>query len=61
MNEKLKGKMITLIRMGNDPNPIRSGEKGTIKFVDGIGQIHVEWDNGRSLALIPGEDVYKID
>jgi hypothetical protein len=60
MDETLKGKGITLIKM-EDPNPIEAGAKGTIRGVDGIGQIHVDWDNGRSLALVPGVDVYKID
>jgi len=60
MDETLKGKRITLIKMGDDPNPIKAGSMGTIQGVDGIGQIHVNWDNGRSLALIPGTDVYQI-
>lgn len=60
MDETLKGKRITLIKMGDDPNPIKAGTMGTIQGVDGIGQIHVDWDNGRSLALIPGVDVYQI-
>jgi hypothetical protein len=41
----------------NDPYaPIASGEEGAVDFVDDAGQIHMKWDNGRSLALIPGED-----
>ena len=28
-----------------------SGLAGTVQFVDDIGQIHVQWENGRSLAL----------
>ena len=46
--------------MGDDPDPIKAGEQGTIKFEDGMGHIHVNWDNGRGLALIPGTDVYQI-
>jgi len=46
--------------MGDDPNPIKAGEMGTIQGVDGMGHIHVNWDNGRGLALIPGTDVYQI-
>jgi hypothetical protein len=61
MDERLKGKRITLIRMGDDPNPIKAGDQGTIRGEDGMGQIHVDWDNGRSLALIPGTDVYTIE
>jgi hypothetical protein len=47
--------------MGDDPNPIKAGEQGTIRGEDGMGQIHVDWDNGRSLGLIPGTDVYTIE
>ena len=36
-----------------------SGTQGTITHVDGIGQIHVKWDNGSNLAIIPGEDVFR--
>lgn len=35
------------------------GTKGTVMHVDALGQIHVNWDNGSQLALIPGEDVFR--
>ena len=60
MDTTLKGKRIRLTEAMNDPQPIRAGEEGTIKFTDGIGQIHVDWDNGRSLAVVPNEDKYVI-
>jgi DNA repair protein RadC len=56
---KLVGKRVRLIEM-QDPYAVPKGTMGTIKFVDGIGQIHVNWDNGSSLALIPNVDKYKI-
>ena len=56
----LDGKRIRLIKMNNDPDPVEPGTEGTIKFIDGIGQIHVDWDNGRTLAIIPTEDEYEI-
>ena len=34
------------------------GLQGTVELVDDAGQIHMQWENGRSLALIPGEDSY---
>lgn len=57
---ELIGKRIRLIQMGNDPDPIEPGTEGTIDHVDGIGQIHVKWDNGRTLAIVPEEDKYEI-
>lgn len=55
------GTRIELQRMGNDPRPIESGTRGTVKFVDDMGTVHCQFDNGRCLGLIPGEDVfYKI-
>jgi hypothetical protein len=33
-----------------------SGIIGTVDFVDNIGQLQMTWDNGRTLALVPGED-----
>lgn len=41
----------------NDPyTRLSHGDKGTIKYVDDIGQIHVNWDCGSSLALNFDED-----
>lgn len=33
-----------------------SGLKGEVFGVDDMGQIHVQWENGSSLALLPGID-----
>jgi len=59
-DNELVGKRIRLIQMGNDPNPVEPGTEGVIDFVDGIGQLHVKWDNGRTLAIVPEEDEYEI-
>jgi hypothetical protein len=40
----------------DDPQPIPEGTRGVVKFVDDAGQIHVKWENGSSLAVIPGLD-----
>ena len=55
----LVGKRIVLDHM-EDPEPIPDGATGTIFHVDDWGHIHVQWDNGRSLSVIPGEDRFEI-
>lgn len=51
-----KGTRICLDSMENDPDPIPSGTKGTVQFVDDAGTLHCKFDNGRTLGVIPGED-----
>lgn len=36
------------------------GLKGIVDFVDDQGQLHMIWENGHSLALIPNEDRFHI-
>lgn len=39
---------------------MESGLRGTVTHVDDMGQIHMNWDNGSSLALNVTEDFFKI-
>ena len=39
--------------------PVLAGTRGTVKFVDSMGTIFPEWDNGRSLGVVPGEDSFR--
>jgi len=49
----------TLVCLGfMDEQGMPSGLKGRVDHVDYSGQIHVSWENGRSLALIPGVDSF---
>lgn len=54
-----KGTRIELICMNDPYSPVPDGTKGTVECVDDMGQIHMNWDNGRILALIPGEDSFR--
>ena len=54
------GMRIQLDFMGDDPRPIPPGTKGTVRIVDDIGTVHCDFDNGRHLGLVPGEDSFHI-
>jgi hypothetical protein len=58
--EQLIGRRVKCILMPDDPNPIEKGSVGTIDYIDDAGHIHVKWDNGRSLSLIPNVDFYEV-
>ena len=52
------GTRIELDCMGDDPRPIAPGTKGTVRIVDDMGTVHCDFDNGRRLGLVPGEDAF---
>lgn len=53
-----EGTRIVLDYMGDDPRSIEPGTRGTVRHVDDIGTVHVDFDNGRRLGLVPGEDSF---
>ena len=56
----MKGKRIMCVESTDIYSPLPTGSLGTVIIVDDMGTIHVKWDNGRSLGLVPGEDRFKI-
>lgn len=53
------GTRIMLLSMDDPYAPISEGTKGTVVHVDDAAQIHMKWDNGRTLAIVPGEDSFR--
>ncbi len=53
-----KGTRLELLSM-DDPQAVPPQTRGTVDYVDDAGQIHMLWDNGRTLAIIPGEDSFR--
>ena len=37
----------------------RAGDKCTVQTVDDAGQIHVSWDDGGSIAIVPEVDSFR--
>lgn len=55
-----KGSRIELLESVADPyHPLPAGSKGTVWAVDDAGQLHINWDEGGSLALIYGIDSFR--
>lgn len=52
------GTRVQLDSMGNDPNPVPNGTKGTVVAVDDMGTVHVNFDNGRLLGICPEVDKF---
>lgn len=64
-NKKIykKGQRVVMDEDMNDDSPVKpkKGDKGTILVVDDVGTVHVQWDSGSTLGLIPGEDCFHVE
>ena len=54
------GTRIRLNSMSDPYSPVPAGIEGIVDLVDDAGQLHMKWDNGRTLAIIPGEDSFTV-
>lgn len=54
------GVRIRFISSSDPYSSLKEGDEGTVAMTDDLGTIHVDWDNGFTLGLIPGEDRYRI-
>jgi len=53
------GTRVVLIQMDDPYSKLLPGDKGTVRCVDDIGTIHVNWDRGSSLGIVYGVDCCK--
>ena len=53
------GMRIRMLSM-EDEFPVDEGMEGTIYNIDDLGTLHVKWDDGRNLGIIPGIDEYQV-
>jgi hypothetical protein len=50
------GDRVRLVHTDDPYTRLEPGEEGVVSFVDHLGTIHVDWDSGSSLGLVPGVD-----
>lgn len=55
-----KGTRVRLNSMADPYAPVEPGTEGSVEMVDDAGQLLMKWDNGRTLALMPGEDSFSV-
>ena len=53
------GTRLVLEHMDDPYASVESGTRGSVQAVDDAGQSHMAWDNGRTLAVIPGVDSFR--
>ena len=55
-----KGTRVRLIHTDDSYTGLEPGDEGTITgWTDSLGTVHVEWDSGSSMGLIPGHDQWE--
>lgn len=55
-----KGDRVRLISTGDPYTRLITGDTGTVRRIDDLGTVHVKWDSGSALGLVPGEDSWVI-
>ena len=53
------GTRIVLLQMGDDPRPVEPNTRCTVMTVDDMGTLHCDFDSGRQLGVVPGEDSFR--
>ena len=54
------GTKIQLISMRDEKYPILPGMIGEVTHIDDMGSIHMKWENGSFLAIIPEVDSFRV-
>ncbi|MBQ7837436.1 MAG: DUF4314 domain-containing protein [Clostridia bacterium] len=51
------GTRVELVRMDDPYTSLTVGDKGTVRFIDDMGTVHINWDCGSSLGAVYGVDI----
>jgi hypothetical protein len=54
------GALVRLVSTTDPHTRIVPGSSGTVEHMDDAGTVHVRWEDGSTLGLIPGEDEWEV-
>lgn len=54
------GQRVRLVFCNDVYTTVVPGDCGTVNSIDALGTVHVRWDKGVSLGLIPEEDQWEV-
>jgi hypothetical protein len=54
------GDRVELVYTSDKYTKLKPGDRGTIRLIDDMKTVHIKWDNGEGLGMIPGEDEIKV-
>jgi Domain of unknown function (DUF4314) len=60
MSDTKLGDRVEVIRCYDAYTKLRRGTRGTVTLIDQLGTVHVRWDDGRNLGLVPGQDEWRV-
>jgi len=55
-----KGDRVRLVWTSDPYTDLVPGSEGIVSLVDDLGTVHVAWDSGSTLGLVPGEDRWTV-
>jgi hypothetical protein len=55
---EMMGRRVQLIHCSDPYTLTKPGSLGTVQFVDDLNTVHVRWDDGSTIGMLPGEDSF---
>jgi Domain of unknown function (DUF4314) len=46
------GDKVELIRCNDQYTRLKPGDRGTVRFIDALGTVHIDWHSGLKLGLV---------